>query len=319
MQVVPTDRTGPISVTHQHLLTAIGTMLAEGRVRPQQGRLRLLDIGCGDGQLIAFLQDRLTRAYPGLEIEFHGFDIGEQGYNDGGQFDIATQMLTARHPGIPWRERISLISDAEPWRYPSGYFDIALSNQVMEHVADLPGFLSELHRCLSPAGVSLHLFPLAESIVEAHCQTPFAHWIRDFDRRVDWISLLSRLGIGAYRRHRKVLGHATAHQHAVETAKYIQCWTSYRSFSAIADQCSQAGLAASSGLTKGFFIAKLRSVLKMRPLDHYRRSRIPGIDWLGFVVGRYLSSSTLVIMPVDYDIGRRIAAEKAASNLRKAA
>jgi len=319
MQVVVADRKGPISVTHQHLLTGIGTLLAQGRVQPSQGRLRILDIGCGDGQLIGFLHDRLTRAHPDLEIELHGFDIGEQGYNDGGQFDIATQMLASRHPGIPWRERISMISDTDPWRYPSGYFDIALSNQVLEHVADLPAFLSELRRCLSPAGVSLHVFPLAQSIVEAHCQTPFAHWIRDFDRRVEWISLLSHLGIGAYRRHRTVLGHATPRRHALETAKYIQCWTRYRSFGAIADQCSDAGLTASGGLTKGLFIAKLRSVLKRHPLDRYRPSRLPGGDWLGFMIGRYLSSSTLVIAPVSYDIGRRIAAEKAASPLRRAA
>ncbi|ALR19822.1 class I SAM-dependent methyltransferase [Sphingobium baderi] len=319
MQVVPTDRKGPVSVTHQHLLTAIGTLLADGRVRPSQGRLRILDIGCGDGQLIDFLHDRLTRTFPDLAIELHGFDIGEQGYNDGGQFHTATQMLAARHPGIAWADRISMISDAEAWRYPSGYFDIALSNQVLEHVADLAAFLAELHRCLAPAGMSLHLFPLAQSIVEAHCQTPFAHWIRDFDRRVNWIALLSRMGVGAYRRHRKVLGHDTPRQHAVETAKYIQCWTHYRTFNAIADQCSRTSLAASSGLTNGLFIAKLRGMLKLRPLGRYRRSRLPGVDWLGFMIGRYLSSSTLVIAPVSYDIGRRIAAEKAANTLRRAA
>src|SRR3546814_15047904 len=47
----------------------------------------------------------------------------------------------------------------------------------------------------------------------------------------------SRMGVGAYRRHRKVLGHDTPRQRAVETAKYIQCWTHYRTFNAIADQC----------------------------------------------------------------------------------
>ena len=319
MQAVPTNRTTPISVTHQHLLTTILTLLAEGRLRPREGALRVLDIGCGDGQLVAFLHDRLSAALPGVKVELHGFDIGEQGYNDGGQFDMAAQMLAARDASVPWRERLTQISDAEAWPYADGFFDIAVSNQVVEHVMDLTGFLTELRRCLSPMGLSIHLFPMAHSIVEAHCQTPFAHWIRDFDRRADWIETLSRLGIGAYRRHRRVLGHGSPRQHAEETAKYIQCWTRYRSFAVIADQCDAAGLAVSTGYTKGFFIAKLRSVLKLTPLERYARARVPGIDWLGFMIGRYLSSATLVMIPTSYDIGRRIAAEKAATALRKAA
>lgn len=319
MQIVPVDRRTPLSVTHQHLLTAILTLLEEGVVTPREKRLRILDIGCGDGHLVAFLHDRITAALPDLKIELHGFDIGEQGYKDGGQFGTATQMLTSRYPDVQWRKRIKLLSDGEPWGYPPGHFDIAVSNQVIEHVMDLPAFLRELSRCLSPSGASIHLFPLAESIVEAHCQTPFAHWIRDIDRRTDWIEMLSRVGVGAFRRHRHVLGHGSPRQHAVETAKYIQCWTRYRSFDDIADHCAAAGLAASTGLTRGFFTAKLRSMLKLRPLTRYRRGSLPGIDWLGFVIGRYLSSSTLVIRPMSYDIGRRIAAEKAASASRKAA
>lgn len=319
MQAVPTDRKAPISVTHQHLLTAMVTLLENGTIRPREGKLRVLDIGCGDGQLVAFLHDRLREALPGVKVELHGFDIGEQGYNDGGQFDMAAQMLAGRDPSVPWRERLTQISDAEGWPYADGFFDVALSNQVIEHVMDLPGFLTELRRCLSPMGASIHLFPMAHSIVEAHCQTPFAHWIRDFDRRVDWIDMLSRLGVGAYRRHRGVLGHGSPRQHAVETAKYIQCWTRYRSFTTIAEQSGAAGMAVSTGFTKGFFVAKLRSVLKLPPLRRYRRARVPGVDWLGFLIGRYLSSATLVLMPTSYDIGRRIAAEKAATALRKAA
>lgn len=317
MQLVTTDREAPISVTHQHLLTTILTLVADGSVRPRDGRLRLLDIGCGDGHLLAFLHRGLTAALPGVDVELHGFDIGEQGYRDGGQFDTTVRMLSAQAPETPWRDRIRLCAETDPWPYAPGSFDIALSNQVLEHVMDLPAFLAQLKQCLSPMGASVHLFPLSHCIIEAHCQTPFAHWIRDFDRRIAWVTLLSRLGVGAFRRHRSVLGHGNAREHAVETARYIQCWTRYRSFNAIAAQCDAAGLASATGFTRGFFMAKLRSLLKRPPLRRYRR--IPVIDWIGFMTGRYLSSSTLVIRPVSYDIGRRIAAEKAAATLRKAA
>ena len=319
MQIVSVKRARPLSVTQQHLLTAIVTLLSEGEVQPRDGRLRILDIGCGDGQLIDHLHSGLSAAFPTIEIEIHGFDIGEQGYNDGSQLEVATLSLTKRYPWIDWRARLSLFSDSEPWQYPTDFFDIAISNQVIEHVKELPFFLAELRRCLSAEGASVHLFPLSNCIVEAHCQTPFAHWIHDFDRRSSWIALLSRLGIGAYRRHRKVLGHQSVREHAVETSKYIQCWTRYRDFAAISEACATADLAASNGLTKGLFVAKLRMLLRLAPLVRYRRSPIAGLDWLYFAIGRFLSSSTLVIKPMSYDIGRRIAAEKAASALREAA
>lgn len=319
MKIVPLKREPAVPVTPQHILTTMITLLSEHQVRPRDGRLRILDIGCGDGQLISHLHWGLSAAFPQTEIEIHGFDIGEQGYNDGGQLDTAVGALTKRYPWIKWRERLSLFSDSEPWRYSADFFDIATSNQVLEHVKELPAFLAQLERCLSSDGASIHLFPLSSCIIEAHCQTPFAHWIKDFDRREAWIAMLSRLGIGAYRRHRKVLGHQSIRDHATQTAKYIQCWTRYRNFPQIADACAAAGLAVASGLTKGLFIARMRMLLGLRPLDRYRMSRIAGLDWLCFAIGRFVSSSTLVIRPVHYDIGRRIAAEKAANAMQEAA
>jgi hypothetical protein len=103
-------------------------------------------------------------------------------------------------------------------------------------------------------------------------------------------------------------------EHARETATYIQCWTSYRRFRDIADACYQQGLAVSGGFTKDFFLAKVRAVTRRTPAARYRRWP-PGLTWLSFVVGRALSSATLVIRPLSYDIGRRIAAEKAAARL----
>ena len=319
MEVVSAARHRPVSVTQEHLLTAISTLLTNGEVQPRNGRLRILDIGCGDGLLIGHLQAGLTAAFPDIAIELHGFDIGEQGYKDEDQLSSAAAALAVQHPGIDWRKRVRIFSDTDSWRYPPGFFDFAVSNQVIEHVRDLPTFLGELQRCLDNDGVSVHLFPLSSCIVEAHCQVPFAHWIHDFDRRQAWIALLSRLGIGAYRRHRRVLGHDSYKKHALETARYIQCWTRYRDFRTIAADCDMAGLSVSGGLTKGLFIAKLRSLCGLQPLRSYRRARFYGVDWLGFAIGRYLSSSTLVIKPVHYDIGRRIAAEKAAVRVHAAA
>jgi SAM-dependent methyltransferase len=308
------DAVRPVSVTHQHILTVLRTLLADGAVRPRDGVLRILEIGCGDGRLIAYLQAALGTACPGIAVELHGFDIGEQGYKDSAQIGAAARLLARRHPGIDWRRRLRILSDREAWGYPPGAFDIAVSNQVLEHVEVLPAFLANLREALAPEGVSVHVFPLGSCVIEAHCGTPFAHWIRDFDRRVAWIGWTSRLGIGRYRHDRAVLGHANVAEHARETATYIQCWTSYRRFRDIADACYQQGLAVSGGFTKDFFLAKLRAMAR-RPQPACYRRWPPGLEWLSFVLGRTLSSSTLLIRPLSYDIGRRIAAEKAAARL----
>ena len=305
------------SMTHQHLSSVVLTLLRDGQIVPREaGRLRILDVGCGDGGLVAHLQRELTDALPTLAIEIHGFDIGEQGFCEDSQFTATTRALAAQMPQVDWSGRIRILSDRDAWPYASGFFDVAISNQVLEHVEDLPRLLLELRRCLAPNGASIHLFPLSSCIVEAHCATPFAHWFKDFDRRREWIALLSRVGIGSFRKDKAVLGHKDRRHHAEQTASYIECWTWYRDFPAIAEACSAAGLTTSSGFTGQFFGAKLRSVLRLPPARHYTAGRLPALAWLGFALGRYLSSATLVMRPAGYDIGRRIAAEKAAAPIR---
>src|SRR3546814_19986982 len=70
-------------------------------------------------------------------------------------------------------------------------------------------------------------------------------------------------------------------------------------------------MAKSYNFTKDFFFTKLRRSLRRPASRPYRRRTAFGLEWLGFMSGRYLSSSTLVIQPLDYDIGARIAAETA--------
>src|SRR3546814_2494604 len=66
-------------------------------------------------------------------------------------------------------------------------------------------------------------------------------------------------------------------------------------------------MATSYNFTKDFFFTKLRMILRRPASRPYRRRTAFGLEWLGFMSGRYLSSSTLVIQPLDYDIGARIA------------
>ena len=300
-----------VPVTHLHIFCVLRSLIAEGSLTLPDRPLRILDIGCGDGLLIDSLMQLAAAGPDPLAIEVHGFDIGEQGYREDSQQARTIAALAAMHSGIDWAARIRMLSGDEAWNYPPGHFDVAVSNQVLEHVHDLDAMLDNIAAAVRTDGASIHLFPLAQCIPEAHCLVPFAHWIRDFDALVSWIALLSRIGIGRYRKDRKVLGHSDVHDHARKTAAYIQCWTHYRSFSEIARHCRGRGLALSWHFTKDFFATKLRRMAHLRPARRYHRMDWFALEWLSFITLRHLSSATLVIRPLAYDIGARIAAEKA--------
>ena len=303
-----------IPIAHVHIFLVLSTLLENKTITTQNRPLRILDIGCGDGRLIDSLM-RLSRSeIPNTPLEIYGFDIGEQGYQDGAQKNEAELYLEIHHPGIVWKDRIKIISGDARWGYDEGFFDMAVSNQVIEHVRDFELFMENFRYSVSSEGASIHLFPMYHCIQEAHCHVPFAHWISNFDYRVAWIALMSRLGIGRYQKHRVVLGHSTPEIHAQETAKYIQCWTTYRTFAQIAETCRNKSLAISYHFTKDFFLTKLRRIAGLPPAKRYRKWTFLGLEWLSFTIGKHLSSSTLVIRPLHYDIGARIAAEKAAMN-----
>ena len=131
------------------------TLLANASVKTSKRPLRILDIGCGDGRLIDNLMC-LTRAeMPHIYIEIYGFDISEHGYRDGEQKNKAIRNLEIRRPDTVWKDRIKVISGDARWGYDEGFFDIALTNHVIEHVRDLDRFLENFYHSVSSDGVSI--------------------------------------------------------------------------------------------------------------------------------------------------------------------
>ncbi len=110
-------------------LTADGS-LRRNAALPLLGRgVRLLDLGCGEGTLAAFVRDRFQ--------EVHGVDISEEA------------VQRARAAGVVAR-RVNI--NTEPLPYDEGYFDAVVSLDVIEHVFDPVRFLQEVHRILRPGG-----------------------------------------------------------------------------------------------------------------------------------------------------------------------
>lgn len=98
---------------------------------------RVLDVGSGPGLLAAEMA-----AEVGLDGRVCGIDISDS--------MLAIAQARAHAPGTaPIEFRRGSASEIP---YADGSFDVAVSTQVLEYVADIPGALAELRRVLRPGG-----------------------------------------------------------------------------------------------------------------------------------------------------------------------
>jgi 2-polyprenyl-3-methyl-5-hydroxy-6-metoxy-1,4-benzoquinol methylase len=95
--------------------------------------LRVLDVGCGEGQLTAAL------ARPGFEVV--GIDVAEE----------PLRRARAQHAGLDVR----LVDVEGEWPLADASFDAVWAGETIEHVADTAGWLSEVRRVLRSGGVLL--------------------------------------------------------------------------------------------------------------------------------------------------------------------
>ena len=114
------------------LLGELGRMAGEREEASgsREEPLRVLDVGCGEGQLTA----EIARA--GCRVI--GVDVAEEPLRRGRQ----------RHPGIDLR-RVEL--DGQ-WPLPDAGFDVIWAGETIEHVAETARWLSQLRRLLRSGG-----------------------------------------------------------------------------------------------------------------------------------------------------------------------
>jgi SAM-dependent methyltransferase len=171
-------------------------------------RARVLDYGCGEGQLIVAALEK------GHEV--YGCDTYEPGTSWGDWIDQASR-----------NERIRLIGADGTIPFPDGMFDVVTANQVFEHIDDFERPLAEIYRVLRPGGLFINCFPTLEIWWEGHVKTPFAqrffgspdlwrqylivmYWLhlgiwRSGKTSAEWASMHSRLPSACfYKSHRQV-------------------------------------------------------------------------------------------------------------------
>jgi SAM-dependent methyltransferase len=108
---------------------------------------RVLDCGCGAGEYVRALLAR-------------GADVW------GVEFDEAKLATgAARDPGLA--PRLS-VGDLEALAFPDRSFDLALLNEVLEHVPDDAAALAEVYRVLRPGGQLILLSPTRLYPFETH-------------------------------------------------------------------------------------------------------------------------------------------------------
>jgi SAM-dependent methyltransferase len=165
----------------------------------------VLDFGCGAATVVRLLTDA------GIEA------VGCDTFYEGG--DLSNDIPEAIG------NRVHRMTDGRI-PFADATFDLVISNQVMEHVADLDAALAEIARVLKPGGTCLSLFPHREVWREGHCNIPFLHRFPKGRLRVFYAAAL--YPIGSFREG------SSRMQWARNFADWIDRWCYYRTYSEIA-------------------------------------------------------------------------------------
>jgi SAM-dependent methyltransferase len=155
-----------MNVNHRYVLEFARRFATESH----NPRLKILDFGCGGGAVVQM----------GLEqgMDICGADLFQE---------CASDRSGASQRGL-LGFRIMEIQDGRlPW--PAEHFDLVISNQVFEHVADLGAVVREIYRVLKPGGTLLALLPHSRMIWEVHSRLPMVHWFPRRSRVRLWWSL----------------------------------------------------------------------------------------------------------------------------------
>lgn len=158
-----------MSVTYDFILDLVRTRCS--------APCRLLDFGCGGGEVVGKALDA-------------GFDAwGVDSFKD------VWEQYAERASSIG--HRIQHVAEGTPLPFADNWFDVVVSNQVMEHVADPGPVITEMARVLRPGGLLVAIFPTREILIEPHLKVPLVHWFSPGSAsQTQMLRMMHRLGLG---------------------------------------------------------------------------------------------------------------------------
>jgi len=193
----------PVSSNYQYCAEFVSRLIGH-----KATETKVLDFGCGRGQLIKLLRDDGIAAF------------GCDPFMGGTAFPFPDEL-----------SGIVVPMNGTEVQFPTSTFDVVVNNQVMEHIENMDAALSEIHRILKPGGVVLSLFPDRGVWREGHCSIPFLHWFPKHSTfpRVYYAVACRFAGLGQSTEGKSRL------QWAKDVCAYLDHWTVYRTYKEIFD------------------------------------------------------------------------------------
>ena len=162
--------------------------------------IKVLDFGCGSGELVRLLL--------GDGYDAYGADVYYEGKYHKPQEDLFNRRVFKMAPNnIPFENE---------------YFDVIITNMVFEHVENLSLVLSEIARVCNRGGMVISVFRLKNTWYEGHAGVYFLHWFKQG----------SKLQKKYYQLYNSLMGAKTKLERK-EQINFLEKWTHYRSLSEV--------------------------------------------------------------------------------------
>jgi 2-polyprenyl-3-methyl-5-hydroxy-6-metoxy-1,4-benzoquinol methylase len=113
--------------------------------------IKILDIGCGTGKIINYFNKNSNQVY--------AVDV----YNQIDKNIIIENFTQVSSANLPFED---------------GFFDIIISNHVVEHIKDQKTHMDEIYRCLNNKGICYYATPNSNFPIEPHHRVPFIHYLK---------------------------------------------------------------------------------------------------------------------------------------------
>lgn len=283
------------SLTHHHLFACINTILLNTEPFTISKKIRILDLGCGSGRMLADFVKAFKNLMPDKDFEFYGLDVNDALVQKSGYFEKTIAVLNEADNSANWNNFLCLTGSSEHWPYADNFFDFIISNQVMEHVNDHYFCFKEISRTLTEDGFCFNLYPLRHVLFETHLFIPLAHKFTNWSKTYQWIKFWGLTGAGSYKKLKASGQVSSIHEYAETHADKMAFQVNYLTVKETSSTAKKASLKPSFDFTHLYYCQKIRSLFGLQILQSYNKRYIFSSYSIYFFILKYVSSITLVL------------------------